>query len=38
MVKHPLHARIAGPIVIDIETEGLPSRQLRLNAVAPRPY
>ena len=28
----------AGPIVVDIETEGLPSRQLRLNAVAPRPY
>ena len=25
-----------GPIVIDIEAEGLPSRQLRLNAVAPR--
>ncbi|HEX5663734.1 MAG TPA: glycoside hydrolase family 2 TIM barrel-domain containing protein, partial [Xanthomonadaceae bacterium] len=28
----------AGPIVVYIETEGLPSRQLRLNAVAPRPY
>jgi beta-galactosidase len=28
----------AGPIVVDIETEGLPSRQLRLNAVAPQSY
>ncbi len=27
-----------GPIVIDIEAEGLPSRQLRLNAVAPRSF
>ncbi|SOD55811.1 beta-galactosidase [Pseudoxanthomonas wuyuanensis] len=26
----------AGPIVIDIETEGLPSRQLRLDAVTPQ--
>ena len=26
----------AGPIVVDIEAEGLPSRQLRLNAVAPQ--
>ncbi len=28
----------AGPIVVDIETEGLPSRQVRLNAVAPQPF
>lgn len=28
---------LAGPIVIDIDAEGLPSRQLRLNAVAPSP-
>jgi beta-galactosidase len=28
----------AGPIVIDIEAEGLPSRQVRLNAVAPQPF
>jgi beta-galactosidase len=28
----------AGPIVIDIDAEGLPSRQIRLNAIAPRPY
>jgi beta-galactosidase len=27
-----------GPILIDIEAEGLPSRQLRLNAVAPRSF
>lgn len=27
----------AGPIVADIEAEGLPSRQVRLNAVAPQP-
>ncbi|MCF7220368.1 glycoside hydrolase family 2 TIM barrel-domain containing protein [Marilutibacter chinensis] len=26
----------AGPIIVDVETDGLPSRQLRLNAVAPR--
>lgn len=28
---------LAGPIVIDIDAEGLPSRQLRLNTVAPSP-
>lgn len=28
----------AGPIVVDIEAEGLPSRQVRLNAVAPQPF
>jgi beta-galactosidase len=27
-----------GPIVVDIETEGLPSRQVRLHAVAPQPF
>lgn len=28
----------AGPIVIEIDAEGLPSRQVRLQAVAPRPF
>lgn len=28
----------AGPIVVDIEAGGLPSRQLRLHAVAPQPF
>lgn len=28
----------AGPIVVDIEAGGLPSRQVRLNAVAPQPF
>jgi beta-galactosidase len=28
----------AGPIVVDIEAEGLPSRQVRLDAVAPQPF
>lgn len=28
----------AGPIVVDIEAEGLPSRQVRLNAVAPQAF
>ncbi|MDR6842659.1 glycoside hydrolase family 2 TIM barrel-domain containing protein [Pseudoxanthomonas sacheonensis] len=28
----------AGPIVVDIEAEGLPSRQVRLNAVAPQSF
>jgi beta-galactosidase len=27
----------AGPIVVDIDAEGLPSRQLRLHAIAPQP-
>jgi hypothetical protein len=28
----------AGPIVVDIAAEGLPSRQLRLHAVAPQTF
>lgn len=28
----------AGPIVVDIDAEGLPSRQVRLNAIAPQPF
>jgi beta-galactosidase len=28
----------AGTIVVDIDAEGLPSRQVRLNAVAPQPF
>ena len=28
----------AGPIVVDIDTEGLPSRQVRLHAVAPQAF
>jgi hypothetical protein len=27
-----------GPIIVDIETEGLPSRQVRLHAVAPQSF
>jgi len=29
---------LAGPIVVDIDAEGLPSRQVRLHAVAPQPF
>jgi len=28
----------AGPIVVDIEAEGLPSRHVQLHAVAPQPF
>ena len=27
-----------GPVIIDIDTEGLPSRQVRLHSVAPQPF
>jgi beta-galactosidase len=29
---------LAGPIVIDVDAEGLPSRQVRLHAVAPQSF